>query len=160
MPKPRWLDERESRMWRAYNQMRRELNSALERQLTRDAGLSGADYELLVVLSEAPGDQLRARELREMVGWDRSRLAHQIRRMEQRGLVTRDECPDDARGTVIHLTTEGRRAIESAAPAHMEAVRRHFVGLLTAEEIATLTSIADRVLTHLGDDQATENAAH
>ncbi|GII23042.1 MarR family winged helix-turn-helix transcriptional regulator [Planosporangium mesophilum] len=140
----RWLDDGEARMWRAFYEMRRHLDKAIERQLA-DAGLSTADYDLLVPLSEAPGDGLRARDLANHVGWDRSRLSHQLRRMEQRGLLTRRECPSDARGTLITLTPAGRRAVETAAPGHVETVRRHFVDLLSPEEIDTLTAISTRI---------------
>jgi DNA-binding MarR family transcriptional regulator len=141
---PRWLDEREARMWRAFHEMRRHLDKAVERQLA-EAGLSAADYNLLVPLSQAPGDGLRSRDLAKHVDWDRSRLSHQLRRMEQRGLITRRDCPGDARGTMITLATAGRSAVEAAAPGHVETVRRHFVDLLSSEEIDTLTAIATRI---------------
>jgi DNA-binding MarR family transcriptional regulator len=149
MTAPRWLDEREQRAWRGYNQMYRRLAKVLGQQLTRDAGLSAADYELLVPLSEAADDRLRARDLARMVDWEKSRLSHHLTRMEQRGLVERRECPTDARGAFINLTPAGRRAIEGAAPQHVEAVREHFVDLLTEDEIDVLTRITDRVLDRL-----------
>jgi DNA-binding MarR family transcriptional regulator len=131
-------------MWRALYEMRRHLDRVIERQLA-EAGLSSADYDLLVPLSEAPPGGLRARELGNLVGWDRSRLSHQLRRMEARGLLTRRECPTDARGTVVCLTPAGRAAIEAAAPGHVDTVRRHFVDLLSPEEVDALTAIATRV---------------
>ena len=91
MAEARWLDEREARLWRAYRDLTRDLQRAFDRQLERDAGLSGADYALLVPLSEAPDGVVRMRDLGRAVGWDRSRLSHQVRRMEQRGLVSREE---------------------------------------------------------------------
>jgi DNA-binding MarR family transcriptional regulator len=141
------LDRREADMWRAFNDMRHSLDKVIERQLT-GAGLSTADYDLLVPLSEAPGDELRARDLGRHVGWDRSRLSHQLRRMEQRGLIARHHCPTDARGTMIKLTPVGRKAVESATPGHVETVRRHFVDLLSPEEMDTLTAISARVRDH------------
>jgi DNA-binding MarR family transcriptional regulator len=150
MTEPRWLDEREQHAWRGYTQLSRRLSRVLGQRLMRDSGLSAADYELLVPLSEAPDDQLRARDLARMVDWEKSRLSHHLTRMEQRGLVERRECPTDARGAYISLTTNGRRAIEDAAPQHVEAVRENFIDLLTPGEVAVLTDIADRVLDHLG----------
>ena len=117
---PRWLDEREQRAWRGYNQLHRRLSKVLGQQLTRDSGLSAADYELLVPLSEATDGQLRARDLARMVEWEKSRLSHHLKRMEQRGLVGRVDCPTDARGAFLVLTDAGRRAIEGAAPQHVE----------------------------------------
>jgi DNA-binding MarR family transcriptional regulator len=157
MAEPRWLDEREQRMWRAFTDMQLQLNSVLERQLTRESGLSAADYTLLVPLSEAPGHRLRARDLRLWAGWDRSRLAHQVRRMEQRGLISRYVCATDARGTMIQLTADGLSAIESAAPGHVAAVRRYFVDLLRPEEMDTLRAVAERVLGRMAADNGAKN---
>ena len=151
MSQPRWLSEPEQRLWRAWRAMYQRLESTLDRDLARDSGLSGADYALLVPLSEAPDQRVRARELRNGVGWDRSRLAHHLRRMEQRGLLVREDCPTDARGTIIRLTDEGRRAIENAAPGHVAAVRRNFIDLLTEEEVTVLTSVAKRVNDRLNE---------
>ena len=103
MAEPRWLDERKARVWQAYRDTQRELTGALERQLIRDSGLSGAEYAVLVPLSAAPDGLLRARELGSELGWDRSRLSHQISRMEKRGLVIREECSADARGSMVRL---------------------------------------------------------
>ena len=150
MSSPRWLNEREQRAWRGYTLMQRRLTRVLGQRLTRDSGLSAADYELLVPLSEAADDRLRARDLARMVDWEKSRLSHQLTRMEQRGLVERRECPTDARGAFISLTAAGRAAIEGAAPQHVDAVREHFMDLLTEREIAVLTRITDRVLARLG----------
>ncbi|SDL94236.1 DNA-binding transcriptional regulator, MarR family [Nonomuraea jiangxiensis] len=138
-------------MWRAYVDMCRYLLQALDRQFAA-TGLSSADYELLVPLSEAPGQRLRARDLGRSVHWDRSRLSHQLRRMEQRGLLKRQDCPDDARGVTVHLTPEGRAAIEAAAPGHVETVRRLFVDQLTPEEIDALTTISYRVLSRIAKE--------
>ena len=66
--------------------------------------------------------------------------------MEQRGLVRRSACADDARGSVVELTAEGRRAITDAAPAHTDAVRRYLIDLLDDDEIATMTDVLQRVL--------------
>jgi DNA-binding MarR family transcriptional regulator len=159
MGEPRWLDAREQRAWRGFNDMRRQLDKEINHQLTRDARLSAADYELLVPLSEAPDQQLRARDLARAVDWERSRLSHQVRRMEERGLVERQECPTDARGAEIRLTAAGRRAIESAAPDHVATVRRHFIDLLTPEELDTLTAISGKVLGHLADAARTGDPA-
>lgn len=155
MSEPQWLSEVESRAWRGYLAMRRALDRGVDRQLVRDSGLSVADYQLLVPLSEAPDGALRARDLGRGIDWERSRLSHQLKRMEQRGLILRRECPTDARGTVIVLTAAGRRAVEAAAPPHVEWVRANFIGLLTSDELAALTSIAERVLEHLGSADET-----
>ena len=136
-------------MWQAYRHMNQHLHAALEDELVRDSGLSAADYTVLVPLSEEPGGVLRARELCTEIGWDRSRLSHHITRMERRGLVAREECEEDGRGTMVRLTDAGRRAIEGAAPGHAEHVHRYFFDLVSNEEVATLTSVFERVLEHV-----------
>jgi DNA-binding MarR family transcriptional regulator len=150
---PRWLDEREAHLWQAYRNLQRELRNALDRQLTQDAGLSGAEYALLVPLSETAGGRLRARDLGAMVGWDRSRISHQLSRMEQRSLVTREPCPDDARGSIVRLTPAGRSAIEAAAPNHVATVRRLFLDPLSDDELDTLAGLLDRLLAGLADTE-------
>src|SRR5690242_6495915 len=104
MARPRWLDERQQHVWQAYLRLGQHLAAALEEQLVHDAGLSGADYKVLHPLSGARGGVVRARELCAEIGWDRSRLSHHLKRMEQRGLVTREECHEDARGLMVRLT--------------------------------------------------------
>ncbi len=138
------MDQREARLWRSFLEMRRDLDFVIERHLG-SAGLSTADYQLLVPLSEAPESELRARDLGREIGWGRSRLSHQLRRMEQRGLLSRRDCPTDARGTMIALTPAGRVAVEAAAPGHVSTVRRHFIDLLSPAEIDMLTAVASRV---------------
>ncbi|MET8261460.1 MarR family transcriptional regulator [Micromonospora sp. NPDC005205] len=150
MDAPRWLDEREDRAWRGYRRMRRLLDLELARELTQDAGLSEADYDVLSDLSETPQGRLRLRELADRMLWSRSRLSHHLTRMQQRGLVTREECADDARGSVVVLTPAGRQAIESAAPGHVAAVRRHLIDLLTPAEVDALGALTHRVVDQLG----------
>jgi DNA-binding MarR family transcriptional regulator len=148
-----WLDEREARVWRAIIGLRQKLFPELERQLLRD-GVSGADYALLVPLSEAPHGLLRARDLGRIVGWERSRLSHHITRMEKRGLVAREDCSDDARGSMIRLTDVGRQAITTAAPGHVAAVRRHFFDPLTNAELDVIGPALDRVLDRLPENDS------
>jgi DNA-binding MarR family transcriptional regulator len=147
--KPRWLDERQAHVWQGYLRVNQRLFATLEEQLTRDAGLSGSDYKVLVPLSETPGGVLRARELCTEIGWDRSRLSHHVSRMEKRGLVTREECTDDARGLMIRLTDAGRKAIHDAAPNHVENVQRYLFDLVSDEELDMLASVFDRVLENI-----------
>jgi DNA-binding MarR family transcriptional regulator len=153
LAEPRWLDRREAHLWQAYRDLQRELRNALDRQLVHDAGLSGAEYALLVPLSAAAGGRLRARDLGAMVGWDRSRISHQLSRMEHRGLVTREPCPDDARGSIVRLTAGGRSAIETAAPNHVATVRRFFLDPLSDDELDTLVTLLDRLLAGLADTE-------
>src|SRR5262245_29441039 len=152
MAAPRWLDARQQHVWRAYIRMNQELYARLGNLLATEEGMSAADYAVLVPLSEAPDGVLRARDLGAEIGWDRSRLSHHVARMEKRGLVVRQECEEDARGSMVRLTRAGRKAIEGAAPAHAEAVHEHFFDLLSKRELDTLAVVFDRVLGKLAGD--------
>lgn len=154
MSAPPWLSPEEADVWAKYRRLRRELHRAQERQLLRDSGLSAADYALLAPLSEAPEGLLRAKELGAEVDWERSRLSHQISRMEKRGLVAREACAEDARGSMVRLTQAGRQAIEEAAPRHAATVRRLFFDPFTDQEIRQFGEFLDRVLTQVDAETA------
>jgi DNA-binding MarR family transcriptional regulator len=150
---PPWLDEAEDRAWRGYLRMRTLLHARILRDLAREAGLSGPDYDVLSHVSEAPGRRARLGELAERMAWSRSRLSHHLTRMERRGLVTRQDCPSDGRGAFVVLTEAGFRVIQAAAPGHVASVRRNFVDLLSTEQLDALTGITDTVVGHLAQDQ-------
>ena len=136
---PRWLTAEEQRAWRAYIR----LAQLLMRQLDRDLhpfGLSMHDYEILVELSEMPLRRMRMTELAERTAQSRSRLSHQINRMETRGLVTREGCEGDKRGTFAVLTADGAATIAKVAPYHVTSVREHFIDQLDPAELAALTT--------------------
>jgi DNA-binding MarR family transcriptional regulator len=151
---PRWLTEREDRAWRGYRRMRTLLDLQLGRDLMRESGLSEADYDVLSGLSETEGRKMRLSELATQMLWSKSRLSHHITRMEQRGLVRREECSEDARGSVVALTDAGWNAIVAAAPGHVASVRRHLIDLLTAGEIDALAALSRRVVDRLSGVRA------
>jgi DNA-binding MarR family transcriptional regulator len=145
----RWLDEGEQRAWRAYLRMYGQLAARLNRQLQADSGLSLADYEVLVLLTDVPEVCTRPFEMQRRLQWEQSRLSHHLTRMQRRGLIERRECDEDGRGALIVLTDAGRRAIEAAAPGHVEAVRSLFFDGLTRDQIEMLEKLATRVLDRL-----------
>ena len=147
-----WLDADEQAAWRAYMEMRDEVTLRLERDLQSRSGLSGADYQVLVVLSESPRDAARPVELCATLRWEQSRLSHQLTRMERRGLVERRACEEDARGSIVALTSEGRAAIEAAAPGHVLALRALLVDVIGREGLLQLGALAQQVLDGLPDD--------
>jgi DNA-binding MarR family transcriptional regulator len=145
---PDWLSPREDRAWRAFMHAHHQLVAHLNRGL-QDSGLSGADYEVLAVLSGHDGGRMPARDLCTALGWEKSRLSHQLRRMQNDGLISREPNPDDARSTLVCLQHTGRTAIEKAAPRHVEDVRRNFIALLTPAELDLLATLNERILHHL-----------
>lgn len=156
-----WLDEDEHRTWRSALKMYTHLTTALAQALKNDSDMSIADYEVLAVLSEAPDGVLRARELRCELQWEKSRLAHHIRRMEQRGYVRRDPCPDDPRAPLVGATEVGLAAIRAAAPAHVARVRELFFAALTPAQASAFREAAEVVLenlvSHAADDTRPED---
>lgn len=147
-PEPRWLNPVEMRAWRGHLRMSWLLAAAIERDLRR-LGLSHPDYYVLVRLSEASDHRMRMTDLAEGIQWSKSRLSHHIDRMEQRGLVRREDCESDARGAFACLTPAGLRAIQSAAPDHVASVRRNFVDALSDEQLRQMGDINDALVTHL-----------
>jgi DNA-binding MarR family transcriptional regulator len=145
----RWLTEEEQRAWRGLLRMTSQLNARANRLLQEEYGISLADYEVLVALSEAPEGRLRVFEVADALAWEQSRVSHQLARMQRRGLITREGCATDARGAFAVLTTVGRGAIERAAPAHVEQVRQLVFDELSHEQVSALTEITTRVLDRL-----------
>src|ERR1700735_353664 len=143
-----WLTAEQQDAWRAYTR----LAQLLMRQLDRDLhpfGLSMHDYEILVELSEAPRSRMRMTELADRTAQSRSRLSHQINRMETRGLVSREDCEGDKRGTFAVLTARGEAAIEKGPPLHVASVREHFIDQLDPAELTALTSAYEPLLEKL-----------
>ena len=146
---PNWLDPREDRAWRAFMHAHHQLTVRLSRLLLQDSGLSSADYQVLAVLSEDPRGSMPAQELCTLLKWEKSRLSHQVRHMQEEGLVVREPNPADGRSAVIVLLPAGRRAIEEAAPEHVRNVRRDLIDLFTPAELDTLAALNERILRDL-----------
>jgi DNA-binding MarR family transcriptional regulator len=144
-PEPRWLSSAQQRAWRAFVDGSQRLLAELNRQLQHDSDLSLAEYRILVLLSEAPDRSLRMSDLADGVLSSRSRLTHQIGRMEEQHMVRRTGCAEDGRGVRAHLTDEGMRRLREAAAGHADAVRRDFVDLLPPEHLATIADAFERV---------------
>jgi DNA-binding MarR family transcriptional regulator len=146
------LTRAEQSAWRAYLDMNTRLAARLNRELQEQSGLSIADFSVLVQLSEHVDGRMRVLELARALRWEKSRLSHQLTRMQQRGLVDRSHCSEDRRGAFIVLTERGRAAVEDAAPRHVESVRRYLFDGLQPDEVQALESIARAVLQRLDAD--------
>lgn len=129
--------------------MRVRLAAQLNRDLARETGLSEADFEILAHLVEQPDATARALSLRCGLEWEKSRLSHQLRRMEQRGLVRREACVEDSRSSVVRITETGRKLAEEARQTHEAAVLRYVCDVLTPEQMEALGEIAEAVLSNL-----------
>jgi DNA-binding MarR family transcriptional regulator len=146
---PRWLSAQEQQVWRDYLDVMRLLMERLNRQLSEGSEVSLAEYEVLVQLSEASDRRLRMSELADRVVNSRSRLTHTVRRLEDRGMVAREECEDDRRGVRCLLLDAGFAVLEAAAPGHVEAVRTIVFDPLTDVDVAALGTAMRKVRTGL-----------
>ncbi len=131
-----------------------DATTALRRQLqaviTDASGLSEPDFVVLLTLIEAKGKPLRASDLADQIGWDRSRLSHQLGRMETRGLITRDACKEDSRGTELLITEAGRNLMREATGPHFAALKELFANTLSPEEIDQLARITGKLAAKVG----------
>lgn len=137
------------RAWRNYIMGTELMRQQLHRELQDAHGMTIADYEVLVQLSERDGRQMRMTQLAGRVASSKSRLSHQIARLEKAGFVRRVECLDDARGVIAELTDKGMDQLRAAAPTHVAGVREHLIDILSEDEQEVLAIIFERVLKHL-----------
>jgi DNA-binding MarR family transcriptional regulator len=152
LKEPRWLDAEEGQAWRALASALVRLPAALDAQLHRDAGISHFEYQVLALLSEAPGRTLRMSALATLAEGSLPRLSQVVARLEQRGWVRRTPDPADGRYTLAILTDEGRAKVTDAAPGHVEEVRRLVIDPLTKAQARQLREISRRILRAIGPD--------
>lgn len=139
----------ELRAWRGLIEVTPLLRRRLDQRLTRDSGLSGSDYPVLVALHERGGR--RVTELAEIIGWEQSRLSHHLARMERRGLIRRNKGSRDSRVAEVNLTEEGLNTFLRATRGHSRAVRDHFADVLTTPQMEALAEIMETLGRHLGE---------
>jgi DNA-binding MarR family transcriptional regulator len=143
MPGRRRLPTRdELRTWRDFVETTEVLRTVLAARLQSESALSPGDYSVLLALSEAAGRRMRSSEMAAHIGWERSRLSHHLGRMEQRGLIRREDCATDNRGAEVVLEPAGAEAFRTATVPHLRAVRDLFVDALTPEQLAAAGEIA------------------
>jgi DNA-binding MarR family transcriptional regulator len=136
-------------VWRSLVDTTDELRQRLSVQLAEESGLSAADYRVLLALSEADGRRSRSSRLAEQMEWERSRLSHQLGRMEKRGLIRREDCATDNRGAEVVLTEEGADAFRKATAPHTKAIKQHFADALTPDQFDALEDILHSLERHL-----------
>ncbi|MFT5201571.1 MAG: DNA-binding MarR family transcriptional regulator [Candidatus Aldehydirespiratoraceae bacterium] len=140
-----WLNEEEMRIWRAFIEVRGRVTTELEQSLKQNAGMTLDDYEVLVLLSEAHEQRMRMTAMSESLVHSQSRLTQRIDRLVKRGWVRREQCPEDRRGMLAVITSEGLAVIEAAAPAHVRDVRELLIDLIEPSERAVVAEVLERV---------------
>ena len=141
-------------MWRGYLDCTRLLLQELDRQLTRDSGLSLTDFEILVALSEAPAWRMRMHELADAMTTTRGGVTRAVNRLADAGWVCRVECEDDKRGTLAELTGKGAAKLADAAPGHVAAVRENVFDLLGPHDVSRFARRYADMRNHLREKRA------
>ncbi|GAB2870623.1 MarR family winged helix-turn-helix transcriptional regulator [Actinoallomurus bryophytorum] len=146
MAETRTLEPDEWELWDTWMRAQRLLTRELDRGLQRDSGISKAEFSVLVTLWQAPGREMRVGELSESLDWEKSRVSHQLTRMENRGFVERTESGSGGRRTRIGLTAKGRHAAQSAVLVHAGNIRHHFFDSLTPEQAAAIRAWSEQTI--------------
>jgi DNA-binding MarR family transcriptional regulator len=146
MAEPRTLTPEEWEFWDTWMRAQRLLARELDRGLQRDCGISKAEFSVLVTLWQAPGRDMRVSDLVDSLGWEKSRVSHQLTRMENREFVAQTQGGTSGRRTRIGLTDTGRRVARSAISAHGGNIRRHVLDSLTPEQAATIRAWSEQTI--------------
>jgi len=142
----KWLDDIEMRAWRVLLTATSRLNAVLDHELQADSGIPLSEYEVLVGLSEAPDRRLRMSELADFLHLSPSGLTRRLDRLVRAGLVVRERCPSDRRGSYAVLTNAGFERLVEAAPGHLRGVRHHFIDRFAPAELVELSEMLERVI--------------
>jgi DNA-binding MarR family transcriptional regulator len=148
---PNWLSADEMRLFRAFLSSTSGITSRLDAHLKNSSGIALDDYEVLVMLSEAPDQRVRMSELSDMLLHSRSRLSQRVDRLVGRDYVERERCDDDARGTWAVLTSQGIAALRAAAPHHVAHVRAHMFDHIDPSDITMLMTAFERLAAGVRD---------
>jgi DNA-binding MarR family transcriptional regulator len=158
MAATRWLDDTEMRAWLSLLQVHALLFDQLDRELQAHHGLSAAEYEVLVNLERSTEHRLRMSELADLALITRSRLTHTVDRLEREGLVEREACPTDRRGSFAVLTRTGYQRLAQAAPTHLEGVRSRLFDRLDPTQVAALADALEVIATDLASPVTSSRA--
>jgi DNA-binding MarR family transcriptional regulator len=135
------LSPHELRVWHAFRSMGEDVMGRVGRDIAEATGLSGPDFGVLSRLAGCGKGEMRQQTLAESMGWDKSRLSHQLTRMQERGLIERREA--DKRVVLVALTQHGREKLTAARPIHAESVRRNLLARLNTGQIETIIRISN-----------------
>jgi DNA-binding MarR family transcriptional regulator len=135
------LSPRELRVWHAFRLMHEDVLARVGRDITQATGLSGPEFGVLSRLVGVGKGEMRQQSLASLMGWDKSRLSHQLTRMRERALIERR--PADGNAVIVAITELGREKLDAARPIHAESVRRNLLSRLTSEQIETMVRVSN-----------------
>jgi DNA-binding MarR family transcriptional regulator len=137
--------------WRGMLRVHSALVKALDAELLAGHDLPLTSYEVLINLQAAPNRRRRMAELADGVLLSRSGMTRLVDRLEREGLLERDACVDDGRGTFAVLTDKGEALLAEARRTHLDGVRDRFLRHFSEDELERLAGFWDRVLPGAAD---------
>ena len=143
------MKELDSRAWRAFHKIGKSLLPHLARQVANHSGISGAEYVVILALSELKDPSVNLNRLANGLGWEISRMSHQISRMEIAGLVRKTRNSDDSRCFDVSITTKGRKIANAAIPLQSKEINHCFSEVLTSSQMKALIEISEAISKHM-----------
>ena len=150
------MKELDSKAWRAFHKIGTSLLPHLGRQITNHSGISGTEYVVLVALSELTVPSVNLNRLAQGLGWEISRMSHQISRMEETGFVKKSRNTDDSRCFDVSITAKGRKMAEAAIPLQSKEINHCFSEVLTQAQMKSLIEISEAISKHMKDHHPLE----
>ena len=147
------MKELDSKAWRAFHKIGTSLLPHLGRQITNHSGISGAEYVVLVALSELAVPSVNLNRLASGLGWEISRMSHQITRMEESGLVKKSKNAQDSRCFDVSISAKGRKIADSAVPLQSKEINHCFSEVLTHDQMRSLIEISEAISQHMKTHQ-------
>jgi len=146
------MKELDSKAWRAFHKIGTSLLPHLGRQITNHSGISGAEYVVLVALSELKVSSVNLNRLANGLGWEISRMSHQVSRMDDAGLVKKTKNLEDSRCFDVSITTKGRKIAEAAIPLQSIEINHCFSEVLTQAQMKSLIEISKAISSHMKEN--------
>jgi len=146
------MKELDSKAWRAFHKIGTSLLPHLSRQVSNHSGLSGAEYVVLVALSELSAPSVNLNRLAQGLGWEISRMSHQISRMDDVGLVKKTKNHKDSRCFDVSITSKGRKIAEAAIPLQSREINHCFSEVLTQAQMKSLIEISEAISSHMKEN--------
>ena len=146
------MKELDSKAWRAFHKIGTSLLPHLGRQISNHSGISAAEYIVLVALSELTVPNVNLNRLAQSLGWEISRMSHQISRMEEGGLVKKTRSSTDSRCFDVSITAKGRKIADSAISLQSKEINHCFSEVLTQDQMKALIQISEVISKHMKDN--------
>jgi DNA-binding MarR family transcriptional regulator len=135
------LSPHELRVWHAFIFMNEDVLGRVGRDIAQATELSGSEFGVLSRLAAVSKGEMRQQALATLMSWDKSRLSHQLTRMQERELIERR--PIDGKTVLVVLTKVGREKLDAARPVHAASVRKNLLSRLSQEQINTIVRVSN-----------------